>query len=100
MEFEWDDDKNRLNFAKHCVDFADALHVFIDDNRVERRNVRFMYGEERWQTIGSTDKGVLFVVYTERNSGATIRLISARKANKRERAAYAKGNFVSYSKEK
>ena len=37
MEFEWDENKNQLNFSKHRVDFTDALHVFIDINRVERR---------------------------------------------------------------
>jgi len=46
MEFEWDENKNQLNFSKHRVDFADALHVFIDVNRVERLDVRYIYGKE------------------------------------------------------
>ena len=100
MEFEWDDAKNRINLAKHGVDFADAVHVFIDDSRIERRDVRFVYGgEERWQTVGITAKGILFVVYTERNARQVVRLISARKANKRERITYAKGQFEPYTKE-
>ena len=99
MEFEWDDDKNKRNIAKHSVDFRDALHVFIDENRVERLDLRFIYGEERWQTVGITPKGVLFVVYTEREGGNLVRLVTARKASKRERSAYQKGIFFSDSKE-
>ena len=99
MDFEWDDNKNKRNIAKHGVDFKDALHVFIDDNRVERLDMRFIYGEERWQTVGITPKGVLFVVYTEREGGNLVRLVSARKASKRESEAYLKGAFFSESKE-
>jgi len=99
MEFEWDEDKNQLNFSKHRIDFADALHVFVDINRVERCDVRYIYGEERWQTVGMTNKGVVFVVYTERDDGNIIRLISARKAYKRERLAYEKGSFFPFNKE-
>ena len=75
------------------------MHVFIDENRVERLDARFVYGEERWQTVGVTAKGILFVVYTERSGGKVVRLISARKANERERNAYAKGHFLPFSKE-
>ncbi len=41
--------------------------------------MRYIYGEERWQTIGMTNQGVIFVVYTERDEGNIIRLISAAK---------------------
>lgn len=99
MAFGWKEHKNKINLADHGVDFADALHVFIDDNRIERRDVRFLYGEERWQTIGMTNHGVLFVVYTERDDGDLIHLISARKATKREKNAYLKGSFSSISNE-
>ena len=99
MEFEWDENKNQHNFSKHRVDFADALHVFIDVNRVERLDVRYIYGEERWQTVGMTNQGVIFVVYTERDNGKIVRLISARKAEKHEKLAYEKGSFSPFSKE-
>lgn len=96
MEFEWDENKNNSNWLKHRVDFADAVHVFLDENRVEREDTRRDYGEKRFQTIGKTNYGILFVVYTERNEN-TIRLISARKANKKERKFYESGLFKPYS---
>ena len=90
MEFEWDENKSNSNWEKHRVDFADAVHVFLDDERVEREDTRSDYGEKRFQTVGTTEHGILFIIYTER-SGNTIRIISARKANKRERKAYKNG---------
>ena len=36
MEFEWDENKNQTSWLKHRVDFADAVHVFLDNDRVER----------------------------------------------------------------
>ncbi|MBN8430162.1 BrnT family toxin [Microbulbifer salipaludis] len=98
MEFEWDENKNQSNWLKHRVDFADAIHIFLDDDRVEREDTRKDYGESRFQTIGTTEHGILFVIYTERN-GDTIRLISARKANRKERGFYASGVFKPFSVE-
>ena len=49
---------------------------------------RLDYGEERVQVIGMARPGLLFVVYTERDKGDTYRIISARRANKREKALY------------
>lgn len=98
MEFEWDDNKNEVNWAKHRVDFADAIHVFLDEERVERKDTRKSYGEDRYQTLGKTEFGVLFVIYTVREVD-TIRVISARKANSRERKAYEKGFLKPYQNE-
>jgi uncharacterized DUF497 family protein len=91
MEFEWDDVKNLINKQKYKIDFADAVHVFIDQKRVYRKDTRNDYGEERFQTIGMTKFGVLMVVYTFRDNNGVIRLISARKANKREKKSYDMG---------
>jgi uncharacterized DUF497 family protein len=55
-----------------------ARLISLDDGRE---------GEERWRTIGLAGGKVLFVVYTERNDDV-IRIISARKANKREEQEY------------
>jgi uncharacterized protein len=96
MEFEWDDQKNLVNIAKHRIDFADALHVFLDPNRVERLDTRKAYDEERWQTLGTTEFGLLFVVYTERREGEVVRLISARPANRKERRMYGNGFFTPF----
>ena len=40
MEFEWDEVKNSINKKKHSIDFADAVHVFIDSKRVYRKDSR------------------------------------------------------------
>ncbi|TOQ18293.1 BrnT family toxin, partial [Vibrio parahaemolyticus] len=52
MEFEWDENKNLINMAKHKIDFADAVHIFLDTSRIEREDTRSDYGEARFQTIG------------------------------------------------
>lgn len=90
FDFEWDE--NNTNWIKHRIDFTDAIQVFFDDQRIVRIDNRHNYGEDRYQVIGMSQERVLFVVYTER-SGNTIRVISARKANKKERAAYEHGIF-------
>lgn len=96
MEFEWDDGKNALNKQNHKLDFADAVHIFLDNSRIEREDTRNNYGERRFQTFGMTEFGVLVVVYTLRDSNNVIRLISARKANKREKKAYDLGYLKPY----
>ena len=85
MVFEWDDEKNQINLRKHGLDFIDAAQVFFDENRIERRDEFHSDGEDRWQVIGMVNE-ILFVVYTDRED--KTRIISARKANKRERRIY------------
>ena len=88
MEYDWDEDKRRINLREHKIDFVAAQDVFNDVERIETLDDRHDYGEERIQTIGYAKPGVLFVVYTLRDNENTIRIISARKANKREKALY------------
>lgn len=85
--YEWDDTKNKANLEKHGIDFNVAIEVFSDPNALVQFN-REVDGEIRDQVIGSLDEEVviLFVVFTKRSQ--KIRLISARKANKQERAIY------------
>ena len=87
--FQWDEAKRSANLAKHGIDFVDALEVFDDARRVERRDERRQYGEERRQCIGVVKGHVIFVAYARR--GSVRRLISARKANGSEREAYYAG---------
>ncbi|MEP2472550.1 MAG: BrnT family toxin [Paracoccaceae bacterium] len=88
MKFEWDADKAQSNFEKHGVRFEIASGVFIDPDRITAVDDRFDYGEERLVTLGQTLDGILVVVTTERDEGRSMRLISARKANRRERNTY------------
>lgn len=91
MNFEWDAEKARTNLKKHGVRFEIAAGVFLDPARITAIDNRFDYGEERDITLGRTHDGILVVVTTERDEGQTIRIISARKANKRERRRYGNG---------
>ena len=86
MLFEWDDRKAAKNVAKHGVPFEYAARVFLDPHRVVGVDTRRDYAEERWLVLGKIDKRVFAVAYTPR--GAAIWLISARKANERERRKY------------
>ena len=84
-QFEWDDNKAKINKIKHGVSFKVAAKVFADKNRIERFDFKHSQEEEHWQVIGKVDD-VLFVVYTER--GDLTRLISAREATPDERSDY------------
>jgi len=86
MEFEWDEKKAVLNERKHDVPFPFATRVFLDENRLEWADTRQQYGEPRWISIGLIDDIEIVVAYTVR--GDTIRLISARKAERHEREDY------------
>ena len=85
LQFEWDEEKNRINIAKHGISFETALYIFNDDRRIEIYDAEHSIDEDRYNTIGMVDD-VLFVVYTERKE--KIRLISARAANALERSIY------------
>lgn len=88
MRYEWDEAKNRSNRAKHGLDFADAEQVFagrcvtfIDD--------RFEYGEKRLVTLGMLAGRVVVMAHAPRGHEVT-RIISMRKANRREQKIYQK----------
>lgn len=82
--FEWDDDKARANIVKHKVSFEAGCLVFNDPNSVEERDDDPHEG--RYNVTGMVDGRLLTVNYAER--GARIRIISARKANRREQTKY------------
>jgi uncharacterized DUF497 family protein len=115
MIFVWDENKNRSNRRKHGVSFEAASGVFQDRDAVSYPDC-FVEGEQRWHTIGLID-GVLMLLVVHTQSGISIhsigegkanpnvkspnqestqfsgeaeeiRIISARKANPRERAIY------------
>ena len=85
MEFEWDTDKAASNLRKHGINFAQATSVLKDETAMTIYDEHSL--EDRYITIGMSDLcQLLVVVYTVRKK--RIRLISARKANKRERQQY------------
>ncbi len=88
MTFEWDENKERINYWKHGIRFAIATRVFADPMRIELFDVEHSEYEERFITIGMVGMclQVVTVVYTERDE--PVRIISARLANSKERELY------------
>ncbi len=73
--FEWDDEKDRENQAKHGIAFADAHHAFLDPQRVIAREVGQSKGEARLYCIGRVPEGILTVRFTYRRN--VIRIFGA-----------------------
>lgn len=86
MYFEWDDSKNAANIGKHGIDFRDAVDIF-NHPMLAAIDERFSYGEERWVAIGLMRQLIGVVVYKERREDV-VRIISARKATRREVKLY------------
>jgi len=84
-DFEWDPEKESLNVEKHQFDFETASQIW-DGPLIESIDERRNYGETRIIATGVVDRCVLVIVYTWR--GETRRIISARKANSRERGIF------------
>lgn len=91
MTFEWDEAKAAANILNHRVSFEEAATVFHDVLATDLYDEDHSDDEARSIRIGeATQTGrILFVSYTER--GDTIRIISARVANGRERREYETG---------
>jgi uncharacterized protein len=92
--FIWDDVKNRANQQKHeGITFETAAQVFADPLRVMRHD-RVEGGEARWQTIGMVYGVIVLLVahtITDEDDTEIIRIISARRAIRRERTQYENG---------
>ena len=90
MRFEWDPPKAEANLRAHGVSFAEAITVLEDDCALTREDPAAV-DEPRFVTLGLSNlANLLVVVYTYQEPDA-VRLISAWKANKRQREAYEKG---------
>jgi uncharacterized protein len=91
-DFEWDTAKALANFTKHGVTFEQAATVLLDPFALTVYDEAHSQSEERWFTIGYEASGALLVVvhtFQHLNPAtATVRVISAREATKRERRAY------------
>ena len=90
LTFEWDAQKARSNLAKHGVSFEEASTIFGDSLSLTIPDPEHSRTEKRFVTMGSTFTGkLLVVVHTDR--GDNIRIISARRASRRERKSYEEG---------
>ena len=85
--FEWNGDKARTNVLKHKVSFEEAATVFADERSLTIDDIAHSKLEKRKITLGKSSKNhLMVVVHTER--GEHIRIISARKASRKERKQY------------
>jgi hypothetical protein len=90
MKIEWDPKKAKSNFEKRGVSFEEAATALSDPMAATGADPDHSLSEERYVTFGVSEKGRLVVVsHTEKDQ--TIRIISARKANKGERELYEEG---------
>lgn len=92
LHFEWDENKNEINKAKHGISFEDAKGVFYDEQAILFDDPDHSVGEERFLIIGTAgSKKICIVSHCYRNSENCIRIISARQATKREKQFYQEG---------
>ncbi len=85
MNFDWDDNKNKSNIEKHRISFEKAKDVFYDEGKIVYESEQES-GELRFIILGEIIDILYSVIYTIRNT--TIRIISARRANEKERNIY------------
>ena len=86
VEFEWDPKKSEINLHDRGLDFAAALPAFNDENKKIWRDDRKNYGELRYNMLAKCGNRIMYITFTLRSD--VVRLISFRKANKREQRRY------------
>ncbi len=93
MKFEWDINKEKINIQRHGITFEQASYVFADPFALNKYDNEHSEDEDRWVLLGkSLNETIIVVVHTFRDNDGTeyVRIISARKATKREKQAYNK----------
>ncbi len=91
MKFEWDENKRRINRQKYGLDFGDA-HLIFNDDAFVLEDPHDDYDETRYILQGMLSEYIVIIVFTIRDE-EIIRIISMRKANKREQKGYVKKRF-------
>ena len=88
MRLEWDEKKRQETLALRGLDFADCAAVLSSEPRQERPDNRQDYGEVRWVALGFLEGRLVVILYTKR--GKVRRIISMRKANRREKELFSR----------
>jgi uncharacterized DUF497 family protein len=92
LKFSWDDKKNKTNQKKYDISFEEAQTVFFDERSIEYYDPDHSQDEDRFLMLGlSYQLRVLVVSYCIRKRGSGIRIISSRKATKKEQKVYLGG---------
>lgn len=93
MRFVWDPIKAKTNNKKHKVSFEEAASVFLDQEAIRIHDPEHSSSEDRWILLGlSIHIRVIVVVHIEKDEDV-IRIISARRANKKELNEYIRGRL-------
>jgi len=89
IQFEWDENKNKENVKKHKVSFEEAQTVFLDENAIRFFDPDHSKDEDRFIMLGMSFRlRVIVACHCYRKNDTVIRIISARKADKREAKDY------------
>jgi hypothetical protein len=92
IAFEWNESKSQANLKKHGISFEEAKSVFYDEYAVQFYDDEHSSDEDRFIMLGiSNQSRILVVCHCERSEGQVIRIISARKATKKESGYYPLG---------
>ena len=90
ISFEWDVAKAASNLKKHGISFEEARSVFYDDFAIQFFDDDHSENEDRFLMLGmSVNSRILLVCHCESDAGQVIRIISARKATRREQGFYS-----------
>lgn len=91
LRFDWDPKRDAANQRKHGVSFDEAITVFSDERALLLDDPDHSEDEERFVLLGlSANLRTLVVCHCYREAESVIRLISARKANRKERSEYSR----------
>ena len=92
LQFQWDRNKNKINYQKHGIHFQEASTVFYDENAIDYYDPDHSENECRFLMLGmSRNLRVLVVSFCYREDDTIIRIISSRKADKKEIHNYFSG---------
>ena len=95
LRFEWDENKNAINRSKHQISFEEARTVFYDPQALVIADPEHSLEEERFIILGlSAGARLLVVCHCCRQAESVIRIISARKATRRETVQYNDGRHM------
>ena len=94
MRFEWNPNKAAANLRKHRVSFEVAATIVGDPLSITVPDPDHSRQEDRYLTVGMSDRGRLLIVsHTEVDGGDVVRIISARQLTRQEREEYEHGEF-------
>lgn len=93
-KFEWDNRKAERNALKHGISFAMAAFAFDDPFALILDDEKHSSHERRHWLIGDSEAKVMVIVFTMRPTSGSIRIVSARRANRRERRIYEENKGI------